>query len=161
MQWVFLRPIRQRYPPFIAHTNSCANPLPSQCLGLSPCAFGLCRLLPAPAGKRTFPTLSLRIFLRMLGPIPRWFFWCIYSFLPRRHRPSPSWERLGTQQYPYCNFCTEGFSGLQSFANVQASGFARHPGCTYRSDYSLGSRGFYFPAYLGSLPLRAGDMLAV
>ena len=56
-----------------------------------------------------------------------------------------------------------GISGLQSFSYVQASRFARHPGCTYRRAPigPLGSRGFYFHAYLGSLPPRAVDMLAV
>jgi hypothetical protein len=56
-----------------------------------------------------------------------------------------------------------GISGLQSFANVQASRFARHPGCTYRRVPigTPGSRGFYVHAYLGSLPPRAVDMLAV
>ncbi len=88
----------------------------------------------------------------MLGPIPRWFLWCIYSFLPKELRPSPTWERLGTQQNPYYNFCMALISGLQSFANVQASRFARHPGCTYRK-IKLGSRGFYVHAYLGLLPL--------
>ena len=128
-----------------------------------PIPTGLCSLSSLTAASWPFPTLSLRIFLWMLGPIPRRFFWCIHSFLPRRHRPSPTWEWLGTQRYPYCNFCTEGFSGLQSFSDVQASRFARHPDCTYRSLPlgTPGSRGFYVHAYLGSLPPRAVDMLAV
>ena len=52
---------------------------------------------------------------------------------------------------------------LQTFANIQASRFARHPGCSYRIKvYTYqGSRGFYFHAYLGLLPPRAVDMLAV
>ena len=56
-----------------------------------------------------------------------------------------------------------GISGLQSFSYVQASRFARHPGCTDRRTPfgPLGSRGFYFHAYLGSLPPRVVDMLAV
>jgi len=53
------------------------------------------------------------------------------------------------------------FSRLQSFTNVQARRFARHPDCSYRSAYTLGSRGFYIRAYHGSLPPRAPDMLTV
>lgn len=54
-------------------------------------------------------------------------------------------------------------SGLQSFADVQASGFARHPGRSYRNGSvdPLGSRGFYVRAYDGLLPPRPSDMLAV
>ncbi len=76
-----------------------------------PSPTGLCSLSSLTAASWPFPTLSLRIFLWMLGPIPRRFFWCIHSFLPRRQRPSPTWEWLGTQRYPYCNFCPEGFFG--------------------------------------------------
>ena len=94
------------------------------------------------------------------------------------------------------NFYAEQFSRLQSFTNVQAHEFARHPDCSYRSEslfrlpsmslrvqwlfqrfrsgpqsdshstlqYSgnpPGSRGFYFRAYLGSLPPQAADILTV
>jgi hypothetical protein len=53
------------------------------------------------------------------------------------------------------------FSRLQSFSYVQARKLARHPDRSYRSAYTLGSRGFYVRAYHGSLPPRAADMLAV
>ena len=47
----------------------------------------------------------------------------------------------------------------------QASGFARHSGRSHRGacyyDHTPGSRDFYVHAYLGSLPPRAVDMLAV
>ena len=70
-----------------------------------------------------------------------------------------------TTKSSYGNFSTRGFSGLQSFRNVQASSFARHPGCSHRDLPAFagtpGSRGFYFHAYLGLLPPRAVNMLAV
>ena len=99
----------------------------------------------------------------MHGPIPRRFPWCTHPFLPTRQRPSPRWNRLGTPQYPYSDFRTGMISGLQSFADVQASGFARHPGRSYRSGSvdPLGSRGFYVRASDGLLPPRPSDMLAV
>jgi hypothetical protein len=57
------------------------------------------------------------------------------------------------------------FSGLQSFTNVQTRGFARHPGCSYSSQYFLlpwlSSRDFYIRTPHGSLPPRAPDMLTV
>ena len=99
-----------------------------------------------------------------LDPYPGGSHWCTYPFLPRGRRPSPRREWLGTQQsFRTATSVRSGFSGLQSFANVQASRFARHPGCTYRGSPSgsPGSRGFYVHAYLGLLPPRAVDMLAV
>jgi hypothetical protein len=90
------------------------------------------RLLRAPAGTRSFPTLSLRIFPCVLGPLPRRLVWCTYSFLPTRQRPSPREDRVGAPQYPYSDFSTAPISRLQSFADVQARRFARHPGRSYR-----------------------------
>ena len=104
---------------------------------VSPRISGLCRLLSAPAGRRTFPALSLRIFLCVLGPLPRLLSWCIYPFLPTRRRPSQRYDPVGAWQRPYySNFSMELLSGLQSFSNVQARRFARHPDCSYRSTFS-------------------------
>jgi hypothetical protein len=128
-----------------------------------PPSVGLCRLSQVPAGPWPFPALSPRFFPRMRGPIPRRFPWCTHPFLPRGHRPSPRWNRLGTPQDPYSDFRTGMISGLQSFAYIQASGFARHPGRSYRNGSvdPLGSRGFYVRASDGLLPPRPSDMLAV
>jgi hypothetical protein len=120
------------YPSFFALTDSCARPPSSPCLRLPPRSSSLCRLLPAPAGCWPFPTLSLQVFPWMPGPIPRRLLRCLYPFLPRGLRPSPLSDRVGSPApYPYSDFRTESFSGLQTFLNVQASKFARHPG---RSD---------------------------
>ena len=75
----------------------------------------------------------LRILPWMPGPLPRLFFWCIYPFLPRRHRPSPVWKRVGTHTRPCNDFSTALITGLQSFLYVQASNFVCHPGRSYRS----------------------------
>ena len=69
--------------------------------------------------------------------------------------------RSSASQYPYSNFRMGFFSRLQSFPNVQARRFARHPDCSYRSASTLGSHGFYVRAYHGSLPPRAPDRLTV
>ena len=60
-----------------------------------PYTASLCRLLSALAGSWHFPTLSLKIFPRMPGPIPRLPLWCIYSLLPTGHRPSPHTHQVG------------------------------------------------------------------
>ena len=128
-----------------------------------PPSVGLCRLSHVSAGHWLFPALSQRIFPRMLGPLPRRSLWCIRPFLPRGHRPSPCRERLGTPHDPYSDFRTGDMTGLQSFADVQASGFARHPGRSYRRGPfdPRGSRGLYVRAYDGLLPPRPSDMLTV
>jgi len=63
--------LRGRYATVIAPTGSCARSiaLPTASLLRSP--PGLCRLLSAPAGPRSFPTLSLQILPGMSGPLPR------------------------------------------------------------------------------------------
>jgi hypothetical protein len=133
---------------------------------LYPCTLSLCRLLRAPAGRRPFPALSPRICLQVPGPLPRRSPWCIYSFLPMGHRPSPFPKQVGMPQKSRATTSARRlFSGLPSFTHVQAPGFARHPGRSHRRSGSLdpirGSRDFYVHAYLGSLPHRAVDMLAV
>jgi hypothetical protein len=122
----------------------------------------LCRLLSAPAGSRTFPALSLRIFLYVLESLPRLLLWCTYPFLPTEQRPSRRFEPVGAWLYPHGNFCVGGLSRLQLFVYLQARRFARHPDCSHRCISSTqGGHGFYVPAYLGLLPRRAGDMLTV
>jgi hypothetical protein len=93
---------------------------------------GLCRLRSAPAGRRTFPTLSLRICPCVLGPLPRWLLRCMYPFLPPRQRPSPRSDRVGAPPCPCSDFSTAPVSRLQSFAHVQARRCARHPDRSYR-----------------------------
>ena len=98
-----------------------------------PCASGLCRLLRSPAGSRSFPALSPRIFPRVPGPLPRRSPWCVYSFLPMGHRPSPFPKWVGMSQNVRTTTSVRRlFSGLQSFTHVQAPGFARHPGRSHR-----------------------------
>ena len=71
-----------------------------------PSTPGMCRLLSAPAGERTFPTLSLRLCPCVRGPLPRRLVRCTCPFLPSRQRPSPRADRVGAprctvQRLPY------------------------------------------------------------
>ena len=59
------------------------------------------RLPLAPAGSWPFPTLSLRIFLHVSGPLPRLLLWCVYPFLPTELRPSQQSNPVGAQLHPY------------------------------------------------------------
>jgi hypothetical protein len=60
--------------------------------------MSLCKVLRVPAGGWSFPARSPRIFPQVLAPIPRWSSRCLYPFLPKRLRPSPHRDRLGTSQ---------------------------------------------------------------
>ena len=54
-----------------------------------------CRLLPAPAASGLFPTLALRIFPMMPGPLSRRLADCTYLVLPLPQRPSPLKKWVG------------------------------------------------------------------
>ncbi len=117
------------------------SPIPfgSSFLRPQPRARSLRRLLPAPAAIGIFPTLSLRIFPRMLGPLPR-----------RSHRvPIPvsssvssAFPQRGRGRLPASireyDFSRELFSRLQTFLYVQASEFARLPDRSYRCACAAG-----------------------
>ena len=95
--------------------------------------MSLRRLLPSPAGRGTFPTLSLRSLWWRLDPYPAVSPGCICPFLPRGRRPHVTGNTFGTREYP-CEATSTGsrFSGLQSFADVQSPPLARPPGRTHR-----------------------------
>ena len=57
---------------------------------------GLCRLSPVPAGRWSFPTLSLQSLRRCLDPYPAASLQCICSLLPEGQRPHLRRQRFGT-----------------------------------------------------------------
>jgi len=78
-----------RYPFVVARTGSCARPVALLPASASPRSVGLCRLLPAPAGHRPFPTLSLPILPHVSGPLLRLLPGCTRPLLPPGLWPSP------------------------------------------------------------------------
>jgi hypothetical protein len=91
-------PPQRELPPF-----HCSYGLMRQTVALRPPlviprAVSLCRLLPAPAAQRPFPTLSLLFFPCVSGPILRLLPGCMRSLLPLGHWPSPTSERVGASQ---------------------------------------------------------------
>ena len=95
--------------------------------------------------------------------------WTHTPVVPLVHTPVPS-QRTSAfamsgparlYSNPYSDFRTGDFTGLQSFAHVQASGFAPPRSLPPQYPMALGSRGLYVRAYDGSLPPRPSDMLAV
>ena len=117
----------------LAHAPVLIPPSASVC----PRTAGLGRLLSAPAGSRTFPALSLRIFLCVLEPLPRLPPWCFPVHLfPRSFGLPGVRTRSAPAFFPYGNFCTEFLTRLQLFVYLQARRFARPPGCSYRSAFT-------------------------
>ena len=155
--------LKGHYPFFIAHMTSCDRPKPSHRLRSLPWSAGPCRLLPAPAGRWPFPTLSPHVFPWMLGPLSRRFVRCSYPFLPPQHRPSPSYHGSALPRLPTQTTSEwKELSRLQPFRYVRASKFARHPGRSHLCGFSpQGGHGFYVRAEHTSLPTDASDMLAL
>jgi hypothetical protein len=106
---------------------------------------GLCRLLPVPAGRWSFPTLSLQSVHRRLDPYPGMPLWCICPFLPRELQPHPRCTEFGaSNNRRNATSTTTPISGRQSFRYVQAPMLASPPGCTYRA----GSKSYGQPGRL-------------
>ena len=103
----YYRPVRvvsshdlgRRYPSFVAPIGSCAGPNPSRHLRF-PLATGLCRLLPVPAGRWSFPTLSPQSLRRRLDPYPAELPRCSCPLLPQGQRPRVRTNTLGARNTP-------------------------------------------------------------
>ena len=124
---------------------------------------GRCRLLPTPAASGSFPTLSLRIFPKMPGSVPRWPAPCICPILPTQLRPSPHYPVGRRPQYSRQRLQSGSkFRGRHHSSRLQASWFARHPGRSHHTaQQPHSSGGFSIRAEHTSLPPCASDMLAV
>jgi hypothetical protein len=159
-----LRLLEGRYPFVVARTGSCARPVALHPASASPRSVGLCSLLPATAGHRPFPTLSLPIFPHVLGPLPRLPPRCIRSFLPSELWPSPIEQRVGASQILPTAISVgghlRGCSHSIMFGPVSLLASQIAPTHTPQCSASLGSRDFYDHAYHGWLPSRAVVMLA-
>ncbi len=152
-----LAPFRKNYPPFFAHTDSCARPNPSRRLRLAPYTTGLCRLLSVPAGRWPFPTLGRRVCSWMPGPVPRRS--CevhlLVSSLTTSAFPEKR-ERVGDHNGPLSDFRAGAFFAAVVIPNVLASKFACHPGRSYRCSRWLS---YSFPPARSPIRLWARGLL--
>ena len=111
---------------------------------LSPCARGLCRLSPVPAGRWPFPTLSLRPLCRCSDPYPAALLGCACPLLDRGHRPHPTGNGFGARIYPHMAASVGSrISWLQSFDYLRAPALARPPGCSDRGACAPGRQAFH------------------
>jgi len=98
-----------------------------------PYTTGLCRLLPVPAGRWSFPTLSLHSLHGCLDPYPGMPLRCSRPFLPGELQPHPRCTGFGaSDNRRNATSTATPFSGRQSFRYVQAPMLASPPDGTYR-----------------------------
>src|SRR5215470_13855994 len=158
------RLFRGHYSPFLAPTDSFANPRWLSCTSVFRLVEGVFAGCYQPRLRtRIFPTLFLRICPVMPEPVPRrvplsafaWFFLNVFG-LPKKENWSAS--RL----FPRTRFSAGLLSRLQLFRYVQASQFACLPDRSYRCKLKLTGqpRLFYVRAERASLPSHASDMLS-
>jgi hypothetical protein len=129
--------VSRHYPAFFAPTDSCADPKPSSCLGkplVHQVFAGCCQPLLRVGPSRRYLCES---FLTCLDPYPGCSCGALTRFFPQDNGLPDAKTRsarslLRPWQNPYSNFSRERFSRLQSFTDVQAREFARHPDCSYR-----------------------------
>jgi hypothetical protein len=121
-----------RYPTFIAHTDSCARPKRSYRLrsSLFRQVFAACRhsLLRVGPSRRYL----CESFSDCLDPYPGGSSGAFTRFFPEDIGLYQPGSGSALNNPSTATSVLRGISGLQSFTNVQASRFARHPGCTYR-----------------------------
>lgn len=124
----------------------------------------LCRLLPAPAGRWSFPTLSLRVFLSMSGPVPRCPARCSRPLLPLQRRPSPPASRGSANTFSHSKQLRVDphFGAVIIRIPLQTSRFACHPDCPHPPGHKAGFREsscLHLGYRLFSIPLSTPDCL--
>jgi hypothetical protein len=93
----------------------------------------LCRLLPAPAGRWSFPALSPQSLCGRLDPYPATLRRCSDPLPSRRTSASPQLQQVRRAKFPTTRLRRgASISGLQSFLDVQAPTLARPPDRAHR-----------------------------
>ncbi len=131
--------VGRHYPALIAPTDSCADPKPSSCLG-KPSGTRSLQVAVSPCWESDLPgVISANLSSRAWTPTPA----ALVVHSPVSSHKTTAFPTLGLGRRfanPYGNFSREPFSRLQSFADVQAREFARHPDCSYRNAPYIRSR---------------------
>jgi hypothetical protein len=111
-----------------------------------PRSTGLCRLLRAPAGRWSFPTLSPRSLCGRLDPYPAVLHRCSGPFPSRQTSALPQNEQVRRTGSPTTRLLRGlRISGLQPFLDVQAPTLARPPDRAHRRGRYLWAAGPFTP----------------
>ena len=127
-----VRSLDRRYPTLIAPTDSCARPQASGTLCFRSGRQSL-QVVARPCWPEVLPgVISANLSPDAWSPTPA----LLLVHLPVTSQETSAFANLGAaRQHAHIRTATSvrgSFSGLQTFAHVQASGFARHPGRSYR-----------------------------
>lgn len=124
--------VRGHYPTFIALTGSCASPSPSSCLGHTLNTRSM-QVAVSPCWEKDLPdVISAYLSLRAWTPTPA----AREVHIPVTSLTTAAFPSFGpgrrSTMYRTATSVRRAFSRLQSFADVQARRFARHPDRSYR-----------------------------
>lgn len=126
--------VGRRYPAIIARTDSCVNPKPSSCLGISlvhQVFAGCCQPLLGEGPSRCYLCNSFSV---CLDPYPGCSCGALTRYFPQNYGLPGGMTRSALGYiHIIANSIWGLITGLQSFTNVQAHRFACHPDCSYRS----------------------------
>jgi len=152
--------LRRHYSSFIAHTDSCARPNPSQRLGF-PLYAGSLQLIASPCWEMALPDIISATFVQVLGSILRCVFRVLLpasspETLASRHRKRVRHTKLSLQ----CDFHREPYFGAAIIRYLQAPVLVRPPGHTHRSNL-LGGQAVYTTHSPDGYPFRDVALLRV
>ena len=120
-----MRLLERHYPFFIAHTDSCAKPLPSFRFRVSPLFERSLQVAASPCCVKALPNAVSVVLPCVPGPLLQLLPRCCLPFLPLGHWPSPYEQRVGAWQLSISYFRWWVILELQSFLYVPAHKFAR------------------------------------
>ena len=147
-----MRLLERHYPSFIAHTDSCAKPLPSFRFQVPPLFERSLQVAASPCCIKALPNAVSVVLPYVPGPLLQLLPRCCLPFLPLGHWPSPSEHGSALGFAPPLLLRMVKILELQSFHYVPAHRFARLTGSSYPHTCMSGSRAFYGRAYHGWLP---------
>src|SRR5215831_13133829 len=158
-----LRLLERHYPFFLAHTDSCAKPLPSFRFQVPPLFERSLQVAASPCCVKALPNAISVVLPYVPGPLLQLLPRCCLPFLPLGHWPSPYEQRVGAWRP-----CHHSYFGwrvlleLQSFLYVPAHRFVRLTGSSYpyTSQYRAAETSTAAHITVGCLP-RAAAMLTI
>jgi hypothetical protein len=131
-----LRLLERHYPFFLAHTDSCAKPLPSFRFQVTPLFERSLQVAASPCCVKALPNAIAVVLPYVPGPLLQLLPRCCLPFLPLGHWPSPSEHGSALGFAPPLLLRMVKILELQSFHYVPAHRFVRLIGSSYPHTHS-------------------------
>ena len=157
-----LRLLERHYPSFIAHTDSCAKPLPSLRFQVTPLFERSLQVAASPRCVKARPNAISVVLPCVPGPLLQLLPRCCLPFLPLGHWPSPSEHGSALGFFPSLLLRMVKILELQSFLYVPAHRFVRLTGSSYPHTSQCRAAETFTATHItvGYLP-RAAAMLTI